>query len=167
MQRIRAWKHWRLVREVAIVLAVVFAVRAYQQRDAVSGVAPAFEARALDGTPVALADYRGKPVLVHFWASWCGVCRASQSNFDAVARDWPVLSVASHSGSAAQVAAYVEQHGIEPRVVVDASSALAKRFGVSAFPTSFVLDADGKIRHVEVGYTTEAGLRARLWLASL
>ena len=167
MQRLRAWRHWRLLREVVIVLVIFFAVRAYQQRNTVSGQAPAIGGRTLDGAEVALADYRGKPVLVHFWATWCGVCRATQSNFDSVARDYPVLSIASQSGSAAQVAAYVEQRGIAPGVVVDESSALAKRFGVSAYPTSFVLDAQGEIRHVEVGYTTELGLRARLWLASL
>lgn len=160
----RASKHWRWVREV--VIAIVFAVRLYQQRDLPSGRAPALSGSALDGTRVSLDDYRGKPVLLHFWASWCGVCSAEQGNIDAVASDLPVLSVASHSGSAQQVAAYVSEHGIKSRVIVDESSALARRFGVRAYPTSFVLDAEGEIRHVEVGYTTELGLRARMWLAS-
>jgi thiol-disulfide isomerase/thioredoxin len=166
MLNVRTWKYRRGLGEIALVLVVFFGVRAYQTRNVPSGKAPALEGLMLDGGRVSLDAYRGKPVLVHFWASWCGVCRAAQSNFDAVSRDWPVLSIASHSGDAAQVQAYVQARGIEPAVVVDASSALAKRFGVSASPTSVVLDADGDIRHVEVGYTTEAGLRARLWLAS-
>ena len=52
-------------------------------------------------------------------------------------------------------------------MIVDSTDALAKRYGIRAFPTSFVLDADEDIRQVEVGYTTEFGLRARMWLAGL
>lgn len=166
MSRLRAWKHWRWVREVALVIAIVLGVRAYQQRNMPSGPAPALHGLALDGARVSLEEYRGKPVLVHFWATWCGVCSAEQGNIDALAGDLPVLSIASQSGSADEVQAYVRAHGIKPRVIVDEPSVLARRFGVSAYPTSFVLDAEGRIRHVEVGYTTEAGLRLRMWLAS-
>ena len=51
--------------------------------------------------------------------------------------------------------------------VVDEDNALTKRFRVGVFPTTFVVDGDGDIRDVEVGYTTELGLRARMWLAGL
>jgi thiol-disulfide isomerase/thioredoxin len=158
-------RYWKWLRDLAIVAVVVLAIRAYQQRDHPSGRAPALIGVDLDGRPVALSDYRGKPVLLHFWATWCGVCRAGQGNLDAVAADHAVLSVASASGPGSDVAAYVRKHAVEPRVVVDEHSHLARRFGVSAFPTTFVLDAEGVIRHVEVGYTTQLGLRARLWLA--
>jgi peroxiredoxin len=159
----RAW--WRWVRDATIALVFLFGVRAYQHRDMPKGSAPPLAGDDLRGEPVSLADYRGKPVLLHFWATWCGVCKAEQHNIDAVARDVPVLSVASQSGDAGEVAAFVSEHGIVPRVVVDAESALARRFGVHAFPATFVIDASGAIRHVEVGYTTELGLRLRMWLA--
>ena len=76
-----------------------------------------------------------------------------------------MLSVASRSGGASEVAAYVREHGIVPRVVLDQDGSLAARFGVGAYPTTFVVDAGGEIQHAEVGYTTELGLRARVWLA--
>jgi len=164
---IRAFKHWRLVGEIALVLSVVLGLRAYQQRNLPSGPAPALAGVTLDGAPVSLEDYRGKPVLLHFWATWCGVCRAEQGNLDSVASDLPVLTVATQSGTPDEVAAYVREHGVKPRVVLDEDGALAKRFGVSVYPTAFVLDAEGDVRHIEVGYTTELGLRARMWLASL
>lgn len=142
-------------------------IRAYQHRDMPSDTAPPLAGSDLAGEPVSLADYRGKPVLLHFWATWCGVCKVEQHNVDAVARDLPVLTVASQSGDASEVAEFVQKHGIAPRVVVDAESTLARRFGVRAFPATFVIDGKGAIRYVEVGYTTELGLRARMWLASL
>jgi len=167
MQRLREWRYWPWLRDGGFALLFLLAVRAYQQRDAASGVAPPITGADLRGQPLELADYRGQPVLVYFWATWCGVCKATQSNVDALAREQPVLSVASQSGSAAEVATYVQAHGIVPKVVVDSRGDFAKRFGVRAFPTTFVLDGAGEIRHVEVGYTTELGLRLRMWLAAL
>ena len=61
----------------------------------------------------------------------------------------------------------MREHGIAPAVIVDEQGELARSFGVHSFPSSFVIDADGEIRHIEVGYTTEIGLRARMWLARL
>ncbi|HKU44102.1 MAG TPA: protein disulfide oxidoreductase [Polyangiales bacterium] len=165
MQRLRAQRYWPWLRDACFAVLFFLAFRAYQQRDAVSGTAPQLSGTDLQGEQVALADYRGKPVLVYFWATWCGVCKATQPNVDALARELPVLSVASQSGSAAEVSAYAREHGVASKVVVDTRGALAKRFGVHAFPTLFVIDGAGAIRSVEVGYTTELGLRLRMWLA--
>jgi len=160
-------KNWRWLRDGALVALLFFGIRAYQQRHMPKGMAPSLDGPDLGGEMASLADYRGKPVLLHFWATWCGVCKVEQHNIDAVSRDLPVLSVASQSGGAGEIAAYVRERGISPRVIVDEQSVLASRFGVHAFPASFVIDGDGEIRHVEVGYTTELGLRARMWLAGL
>ena len=93
------------------------------------------------------------------------MCKAEQSNIDAVARGLPVLSVASQSGSPNEVTAYVQSQRIAHRVIADPEGSLARRFGVRTFPTTLVIDAKGEIRYAEVGYSTELGLRARMWLA--
>jgi peroxiredoxin len=165
VQKLRAWKHWPWLRDLAVVALVVLSIRMYQQRNLPSGAVPAFTGVDLAGEAVSLADFRGKPFVLHFWATWCGVCRAEQHNIDAVARDVPVLAVASRSGGASEVAAYVKAHELVPRTIIDPEGSLARRFGVSAYPTTFVIDANGVIRHAEVGYTTEVGLRARIRLA--
>jgi thiol-disulfide isomerase/thioredoxin len=165
MQALRAWKYWPWLRDLGIGLLLVAAVRVYQQRNLASGPAPALAAADIAGIDRSLATYRGAPVLVHFWATWCGACKAEQHNIDALAGDLPVLSVASRSGNGQQVAAYVSEHAIAPLVIADPDGALARRFGVGAFPTTFVIDSAGRIRHSEVGYSTELGLRARMWLA--
>jgi thiol-disulfide isomerase/thioredoxin len=161
----RAWQNWRWLRDGVLVALVFFGIRAYQHRNMPKGVAPPLAGTDLNGEAASLADYGGKPVLLHFWATWCGVCKAEQHNIDALSRDLPVLSVASQSGDTSEVAAFVREHDFRPRVIVDEQSMLASRFGVHAFPASFIIDGEGNIRHVEVGYTTELGLRARMWLA--
>ncbi|MBX3270972.1 MAG: redoxin family protein [Sandaracinaceae bacterium] len=158
----RPWKRWAL--EIGVVLAIFFAFRAWQTWDAPSGPAPALRGHLLDGAPYALAA-EGAPVLVHFWATWCGVCQAEEDNIVAVARDHRVITVATRSGQTAQVAGYMRERGLDFSVLEDPTGAIARGWGVRAFPTSFVLDGEGNIRHVEVGYTSTLGLRARLWLA--
>jgi len=163
----REWRHWRWLRDGGLAVLLLLGIRVYQKRDMPKGTAPALAGTDLHGETVSLADYRGKPVLLHFWATWCAVCKAEQHNIDAVTHDLPVLSVASHSGSAGEIAAFVGERGIAQRVIVDEEGALAHRFGVHAYPATFVIDGQGEIRHIEVGYTTELGLRARAWLAGL
>jgi len=156
-----------LLRDVLVVAVIFLAVRAYQQRGLPAGPAPELSGVGVHGQALSLADYRGKPVLLHFWATWCGVCKTEAPNISAVAEDLPVLTVASHSGSDDEVRAYMREQGLSWPTLSDPRSEVARRFGVTAFPTTFVLDADGRIRHAEVGYTTTLGLRARMWLASL
>lgn len=165
--RIRSARWFGWVRDLALLALLVLGVRAYQQRDLPRGPAPGLEAETIDGEAVSLAAFRGKPMVLHFWATWCGVCRAERGTIEAIARDLPLLSVASQSGSAEEVARFVRENQVTFATVPDQAGTLAKRFGVGAYPTTFVIDADGSIRHAEVGYTTELGLRLRYRLASL
>lgn len=162
-ERRRRWMG--LLRDVVLFGALFFGIRAYQSRDAAKGMAPAVVLTALDGRSFELGVPRPEPLLVYFWATWCGVCTAAEPNLSAVGAELPVVTVASQSGDPVTLAAEVSRRGLGLPVVADPQGALARRFGVRAFPTAFVLDRAGSIRSVEVGYTTELGLRLRLWLA--
>lgn len=151
--------------QVALVLLVLGAVHLYRTWDTASGQAPAFQARDLQGRAVALADYTGRPVLVHFWASWCPVCRLEEDSIDAIAHDHPVLTVALDSGSDGELKQYMAEQGLEFTVINDRDGAIAARYGVQGVPASFVIGPQGDIRFTSVGYTTGIGLRLRLWLA--
>jgi thiol-disulfide isomerase/thioredoxin len=159
----RIYRHWSF--RLVFLLLAVLAVRAYQQRGVAAGKAPPLAGLDLDGKPISLQAMQGKTVLVHFWASWCGVCTAMADNVEEVAGDHRVITVASLSGDAEDVGRYLQNEGVSLPVLVDPEGNLGSAYGVSSLPTSFFIDKSGQIRAAEVGYTTEAGLRLRLWLA--
>lgn len=162
----RNWK--RIALEVGVFIAIIVAVRAWQKRDAISGAAPELRGvDARDATPLVLAAAPGEPVLVHFWATWCGVCRAEEGTIDGLAEDHNVITIATQSGQPADLRAYLDEHELDFPVISDPTGSIAQAWGVHAFPTSFVVGADGSVRSVEVGYTTSLGLRARLFFARL
>lgn len=119
----------------------------------------------MDAGPVDLDSFLGSPVLVHFWATWCPVCRLSDHSINALAEDFEVVTVAMQSGSAGEVAKHLRQEGLSFPTIADPSAEIASRWGVAGVPTSFVLDGKGYIRFATVGHTTEWGLRGRLLAA--
>ena len=117
----------------------------------------------LDGTPLQLPAKR--PVLLHFWGTWCPVCRAEAPNIETIAKSFTVITVAVNSGNSEAVKRYMRQHGLHYPVINDPDGSLASRYRVTVFPTSFIFDSRGKLRFTETGYTTTAGLAARLKMA--
>ena len=160
---------WRGYAIEALVFVILIAgLRAWQQRDMVSGSAPALQGVTLAGAPYELPAHPGKPVLVHFWATWCPICRAEQDSIAGIAHDHPdTITIAMQSGSAEQVMRHMRGQEIAFPVINDQDGKISGRWGVNAVPASFIIAPDGRIRFVEVGYTTGIGLRLRLWLAAL
>lgn len=160
----RGWG--RLFLEIILILALIFGIRMWFQRDLPSGPSPDFQAVLMDGKLVNTRDYRGEPLLLHFWASWCKFCKLSESSITSIDKDWQVLSVAFQSGNKEAVRKHLRERNIESwDVVPDQDGRLAKLFGVKAVPASYIIDGKGNIRVKEVGVTTSWGLRARLWYA--
>jgi thiol-disulfide isomerase/thioredoxin len=165
-QESRARRIRRAVIELAAALAVLAAVRWWQARSLASGVAPAVHARDLSGASIAMGSAARAPHVLWFFATWCSVCRASEHNVRALAGDRSVILVASESGDDATLRRFVRDRSLEGLVIVnDASGRIARRFGVKAFPTTFAVSADGRVRATDIGYTTELGLRLRRWWA--
>ena len=162
------WKRWRRpLLEAFGVLAVFVALRAFQTRSLVSGAAPSVTAVALDGRPAALGAAAGRAQLLWFFATWCTVCQASEHNVRAIAEHGDeIVLIASDSGSDAALAAWLRAQGLDRmRVVNDSDGAIARRFGVRSFPTTVAISAAGAVRSTDVGYSTELGLRWRLFRA--
>lgn len=164
--RRKVWR--RRAIELLLFVLMVAGIRAWQQRDMVSGMAPPLAGVQLDGSAYTLPIRPAQPVLVQFWATWCAICSAEQGSLEAVAHDYPnTITVAMQSGSADEVRRHLAKEGLHFRVVNDADGRLSAAWGVHAVPASFIVGRDGRIRFVEVGYTSGPGLRLRLWLAGV
>ena len=159
-------KWFRYLIDFLIIVMLIIAFRSWQQRSMVSGIAPEIQGVLMDGTITELKKYRGKPVLLHFWATWCPFCKLEEGSITGIAEDWPVLTIAYQSGDKAEIEEYLKKQGLESWAVIsDPDSRLAELYGVTGVPTSFIIDANGNIRFREVGITSAWGLRARLWYA--
>lgn len=152
-----------LLIQLSILVMILMAVSWYQQRNAVRGMAPEISGRLLDGQKINLNQYRGKPVLIHFWATWCPVCKMENSSIDSLAKHYSVLSIAAWSGSDAEVAAFMADENLSMPVLTDNEGNWAKRYGVKAVPASFIVDDKGEIRFIVTGYTPQWALQLRLW----
>lgn len=135
--------------------------------NAVTAAAVTVEGR--DSASIGLTEWRaahpGRAVAVHLWSDWCPFCKAEAASVSRVAADWPVLTVASRSGDAARVARYMAQQGWTWTTAVDPHGDVARRYGLPMVPVWLVVDPQGRISSVATGYTTELGMRARLWWA--
>jgi thioredoxin-related protein len=89
-----------------------------------------------------------------------------QSAISAINPDYPLLTVALHSGDDAEVNAYLQSKQLSWQAINDQQGLIANAYGVSAVPAVFFTDSNGKIVFTTTGYTSELGLRLRLWLAA-
>ncbi len=126
---------------------------------------PSLTGLTLQGKPVPSLLKPGTPLVLHFWGTWCPVCRLEASNFNRIATRYRLLSIAVQSGSDKDVKAWMKKHDIRYPVLNDPAGTLAKRFGVTVFPTTFIYGSDGKLKSIETGYTSTLGLLIRLNLA--
>ena len=148
-----------------LLLPVLFlGLQQYASRGLITGTAPPALGRTLQGKPADPSGGEGKSAIVYFWASWCPVCKIMQGTVNALAKDVPIVSVAMLSGDAAEVRRYAEQMQLTAPVVVDAEGRIAESYGVRGVPAVFIVGPDGKIRFASVGFSSEWGIRARLWL---
>jgi len=152
---------------VLIFLSVYYAVHLYQTRLAPSGEAPTIKAPMVDGQLFQGLGDIDKPVLVHFWATWCKICQFEHGSINDISKNHSVISIASQSGSVYDVRRFIAENQIQYPVINDSTGELAKQWGIVGYPTSFVIDENLSIRFVEVGFTSEWGLRFRLWMADL
>ena len=154
--------------DAVVIIAIFVAIQMWMQRDMAGGKAIDFKAVTTSGENIALSDYKGKSLLLHFWASWCHYCNFEQSSITDISKDTPILTVAFQSGNATEVTEFMKEKGISSWVTIaDEEGDISKSYGVSAVPATFIVDKNGIIRFKTAGFTSEWGLKLRLWLARL
>ena len=147
----------------AVMLFVISNILSYlRSPELQSNRLPRIEAGLIDGTPFKSTQMEGKPLVVHFWATWCPTCKAEASNIEALSEEYEVVSIAVNSGSDEVLKRYMRENGYHFRVLNDAEGRWAEVFHVEVFPTTFIFDSKGELQFTEVGYTTTLGLKGRL-----
>ena len=120
--------------------------------------APVFASRDLDGRPISTASYRGKVVLINFWATWCPPCRAEIPDLVALQEKYrdqlQIIGVSEDEAPVEVVRRFAADHHMNYPVVMT-SPELEKMFpGIGALPTSYVIDRDARIVQKHVGMLT-------------
>jgi thiol-disulfide isomerase/thioredoxin len=133
----------RFVLLLVVITTVVGRLRAPVQ----FGAAPPFELVDLEGQTVSLKSLRGRPVVLNFWATWCGPCRAEMPMLAAWARSHPdavVLGISVDRDPEA-VRRLVPTLDVPYRILLDSRHEVATAYGVDTYPTTFRLDENGQI----------------------
>jgi thiol-disulfide isomerase/thioredoxin len=119
------------------------------------GATPGLELRALDGSGHRLADYRGKVVLVNFWATWCEPCRDEMPSMQRLkdklaGKPFAVLAV-NLDEPEARIRKFLSLLKVDFTVLLDPGKAAARSWGARILPASFVIGSDGRIHYSLIG----------------
>jgi|WetSurMetagenome_2_1015567.scaffolds.fasta_scaffold45624_5 peroxiredoxin len=156
------WTYWIVG---LIILASFFYIldsssSSHQSSDsAMNGAAPQFTLHDVDGRPISLSSYRGKVVILDFWAPWCPPCRREIPDFISLQNQYAsqglqVIGIGLDQPS--NVASFVQRYGVNYPVVIGDDAISNSYGGVSGIPTTFIIDKQGIIRNKFVGFTDKA-----------
>lgn len=132
-----------------------------QNLQVVGQAAPAIELPTLDGGTFKLEDHRGTPVVLSFWASWCGPCRLelpALSKMQAERSDVKIFAV-NVDPEKGPAEGFLRKVDVELPIVWDNKSEIMGYFNVMSMPTMFVIDGDGTIKWRKSGFSRERGLK--------
>ena len=131
----------------------------------VGDTAPMFQAVDLAGRAVSLDKYRGRVVVINFWATWCPPCRVEMPELDAYQAEMgdriAILGIDMGEPSSA-IVPFVRQYGLRFPILLDESGAIAASYGVTSLPTSLILDRSGIVRERVTGAMTRDVLARRV-----
>ena len=116
--------------------------------------APDFTGELIDGTSITLSELQGKPVIINFWATWCGPCVKEMPAFERLKDDFgdKIGIIAVNCGDdAGTVKDFVEENGYTFPVVLDEGYSISMLYPTNSIPYTVVLDADGKVTHISTG----------------
>jgi len=149
----------------SVVIIIIFTGQFLMNQGLKMGKPPIINKQTLSGQDAMQVINQG-PAIIYFWAEWCGICKMMQQPISQISGDYPVLTVAVKSGATDTIENYLNEKSLMWEVVNDPVGNLAQQYQARGVPSIFFLNKDGEIVLTATGYTSEIGLRLRLWLAS-
>jgi len=117
--------------------------------------APEFHLKNMDGQIVSLSDFRGKPVLINFWASWCDPCRKEMPYLQQVYDEWTgkglVLLAIDIGETPAAINKFFTENNLSLPVLLDSDKQVGQEYGITGVPETFLIDKNGIIRKKKIG----------------
>ena len=119
--------------------------------------APDFLLPDMGGQAVRLSQLKGKVVLLNVWATWCGPCRKEMPTMEALARrlsgeDFVLLAVSQDVDGAVTVKPYLQEGGYTFPVLLDVQGEVGRKYGVTGYPETFIIDRQGQVVYHHIGY---------------
>ncbi|HUL00384.1 MAG TPA: TlpA disulfide reductase family protein [Nitrospirota bacterium] len=118
--------------------------------------APEFRLQTLAGHEVRLSDYRGKVVMVHFWATWCPPCIQEMPTLQKLYhhlnnKRFELLAVSVDEGGEKTVTAFMKNQRLDVPVLLDSNRAISGLYGTFRFPETYIVDSRGIVRYKAIG----------------
>lgn len=129
--------------------------------------APDFKLQNPDGESISLSDFKGKPVLINFWASWCAPCVSEMSYLEEIYDEWSdkglMLLAINNGESSATVESFLQDNNLSFPVVLDTKAVIVRKYNIQFLPTTFFIDKDGIIQEKVIGaFPSKAAIEKRL-----
>ena len=129
--------------------------------------APDWQLRDVNGKPVNLAEFKGRLVVLNFWATWCLPCRQEIPGFVALQRKYQdkglvIIGVSLDQRGPGVVKPFIGRFGVNYPVVMGNEQIVSDYGGVEAIPTTFIIDRQGKVVTVHQGFTDNATFEAEI-----
>lgn len=129
--------------------------------------APSFRLKSVDGKTVSLADYKGKAVLLNFWATWCGPCKLEmpwliEMQKKYASQGFTVLGISEDDGSTKEVTDFMAKMGVDYPVLMYDDQLNKSYGGIDYLPTSYYIGRDGKVIIESGGLISESEMEANI-----
>jgi len=138
-----------------ILTSVLLVAGCSSQAPRVGELAPDFQLPNLEGQSISLSDFRGEPVLVNFWASWCGPCRYEMPFIQEVYEEWSasglVMLAINQGESLSTVDDFMQSGNYSFPVLLDTQGQVADQYNILGIPATFFIDKDGIIQAIKIG----------------